>query len=122
MRGDVTEAESSLRAQQAGNAGAPTPQQASLLNKYDPQLRTLNYYRNELGDYSMQVQQMEQDHYGAGAALSLSTEESKRGKQSMQRYAPYKMLMNQPNQFQRSEKALKLAKKNPKLTGSDYWM
>lgn len=122
LREDLGDAKESQTNQAAGNAGAPTAKQASLLARYDPQDKDFNYYGNVVADYSHQLQQMREDYEFEATPLLLSTLNSQKDIDKMQENVGTSLFAMQFGHEQSEKKGYRNAKKVNKLSATNSWV
>jgi hypothetical protein len=118
---DATVQSKSEMSSQLQGTGSGTQEQKTMIEKYDPQNKTLNYYGTVLGDYSTLLGQMENNLSSATSAMTLSTLEAKSEGSRLSSTDSYGMISNQFGLSRQSEETYKKAKKNHKLS-SDNWL
>ena len=105
---------------QMNGAGTGTAEQRSMVERFDPQNKDVNYYGKVLGDYSAILSQMNSDTSSATAAMNLSTKEAKAETTRLSSES-FDMLSNQFGLTRQSEDSFKKARKTT-LMSSDNWL
>ena len=106
--------------QLAGNAAAPTPDQRQKLQQYAARDSDFRYFGNKLGDYSGLLSQQREDAARFAQPMLASTLESQ--KESHKLASANRQMDYMASQFglnARSQRVLKKARKNPKMSVQD---
>ena len=123
LRGDLMDTKTATTNQTADTASRPTPTQAGLIQKYDPQDMNLKQAGNAVGDYSIQLKQTQDDYQHVSMPFLLSTLTSQGDAQKMAGdYMADAMLYSQYGHQQAQRKGFKNAMRTSKLSSTDTWI